>query len=292
MARTPLKPAPVPAAPPEPTTPSPTDSLALDPANASQDFDALRPALDALDSQRLRAPTFALRDGAVAGLSVAAFALGPVVWPGFEALARAGLFRLELLKDLPRRARALWYARHKVETLLGTRSEVRVPTGIVAEAQRVRERMLKVLGFFFDEGSTVGTLLAHIRRGTGYHDLADDLTALAQLYETHKTRIARLPEQFLPADRDDAQRLATAILSVLADDQGAELRRWTDLQARTVTHFLEAYEEVLDAGRYLLRHDPAAETRFPSVYSLGRGAPAKVSPPAAPAPAPTPDPAG
>jgi hypothetical protein len=75
--------------------------------------------------------------------------------------------------------------------------------------------------------------------------------------------------RYKATDREDAGRLAQAIHQVLGDGQHSDARYWTDYLARAWSLLVITYDEVSATGRWLFRHEDG-ETRFPSLYAIGR----------------------
>jgi hypothetical protein len=190
--------------------------------------------------------------------------------PRLEGLARLGEFELANLELLPDLARAAYYVRHKLEQNEAVASSAMLPLDLATLGQEQRVRMLKVLGFFFDEDPAVGPRLAYIRKGTGYSDLADDLLALSELYRRHRKELAGTARHYRTSDEKDAANTAAEIIRRLRGEAegSAEL---ADLARRAGVLLLRAYDEVAAAARFLCRAEPDAEALFPSLFAIGRG---------------------
>jgi hypothetical protein len=199
-----------------------------------------------------------------------------------DEIARAGLKerlgRLEAMgeldpdhaKSLADLARAAWYVRHRLDEAAALTGEARVSSAVVEGAAALRATMLRVLAFHFDEDPAVSAQLAYIRKGAGHHDLADDLTGLAALYKQHQGTLRGTPRYYQAQDAERAQKLADAILAELGQDKGSGVAAWADLQRRVALLLERAYDELASAARYLLRHDPSAEARFPKLHAVAR----------------------
>lgn len=188
------------------------------------------------------------------------------------ALAKVGVIDLALIDDLPAVAWATWYVRHRLLQASATHSEAALPISLVEEAQSVRRRMLRVLDYHLDGDEEGMTLLAKIRSGSGYLDLADDLMALADRYAMYKAILAGDKKSYRKADEKLARDLAKKIIDELGTVVTPDEQRWKDLQARAFTLLLPHYDETMRVGRFLF-HKQGGEKLFPSLYSAVRSAP-------------------
>jgi hypothetical protein len=135
--------------------------------------------------------------------------------PRLQKLAAIGEFSAQELQDLPDLAHAAWYICHRQDEQAALSSEARLSAALAETGARLRARMLRVLDFHFEDDPDVGPTLAYIRRGSGYHDLADDLTGLATLYGRHKGSLHGTPAHYHPGDEKEALAAAARILTEL-----------------------------------------------------------------------------
>lgn len=252
--------------------------------DTGSEWEAARAEAEALPRAAIRQPSAAVRQAATLGLSVARRVQASGEREALARLAASGHFDPAEVERLARFAAALLYVRAQLERS-PARSGATVPAALVRESEATRARMLKVLGFYFDDDPETGRALARIRQGSGHADLAGDLVALASLYREHRARIAQTPEHYRAADVDAATSLAGRIYALLSADDATAV--WSERQARVWTVFARAYEEVSAAGRYVFRRDADVEARFPALHSVNtapRRAP-KPEKPDAPKPA-------
>jgi hypothetical protein len=221
--------------------------------------------LDALAPEEIVQPNVPVREAALLGLRVAnAIESDAAMKADFVRLAETPFFQERFLHELPLAARALLYLRAHVDS-------ERAPSGalspeLLAQAKELHTRMLKVLAFYFDRESEVGSELVRIRSARGHAGLAGALVSLATLYDTHRDRLVKTPEHYHATDAQEALVIAEAIVAHLtAPDSSA---RWGELQAPLWTLFVNAYEEVCAAGRFIYRHDRNRDVRFPALVSL------------------------
>jgi hypothetical protein len=151
----------------------------------------------------------------------------------------------------------------------------------------VERRMQDLVEYKFKKDPEIAPLLALLRPGTGYRDLAADLIGYAGIYVRRASEVASDTTNYRSTDVADAHRLAGEILSHLSASISPKARAAYDMLQRAWTHLLQVYSEVSEAGRWLLRYDPRREERFPSLFAAGRpggGRPPKKAKPYAAAP--------
>lgn len=260
------------------------DALPAD-ADAEAAWMAAKPEAEQLADDALEHPSVTVREAAILGMTVARRAHTPAERAEFQKLIAARLLDEGHYAKLSRYASALFFVRAQVERA-PTESTVQVPTDVIDKGDEVRRRMLKVLGFYFDETTAVGAKLAKIRPGNGYADLSGDLITLATLYRDHRARIEHTPEFYFATDEAEARRIASDIVTHLSTTDDSPT--WTDAQQRVWTLFRRAYDEVTVAGRYLFRRDPDVSERYPSLHTLNVAARQSAAKPAEPTP-PAPD---
>lgn len=257
--------------------------------DAEADWVFVRAESEALSPDVLEHPSVTVREAAILGMTVARRAHAPAERAEFEKLITPKLLDADHYAKLSRYAGALLYVRAMLDRA-PTASTALVPAALVAEGETLRQRMVKVLAFYFVDGTKVGDALAKIRPGNGYADLVGDLVTLATHYHEHRARIERTPEFYFATDEADAKRVAGDIVTHLSNTDAAPT--WTDTQQRVWTLFRRAYDEVAAAGRYLFRKDADVDERFPTLHSLNVAARQSAAKPTEPRPDPAkPDPA-
>ncbi|WP_428266965.1 hypothetical protein [Haliangium sp.] len=262
---------------------------AMDPDAARKAFEALQPHLDAQEDIR-RANTD-LDKAVIMAAALGRMVKQPEVRARFEALP-TDAFDQAYVDRLEPAALATWYvglARKQAEV---SASGGRLPSEAVRVATEVKRRMMRVVGYHLGDDAEVAAELSDIRAGTGYVDLGTDLMRLADLYEAHADELSEDSRHYQDSDADLARRLALAIHQVLGDGRDSDADYWAAYQRRAWSFLLDTYDEVSLAGRWLYRHEDAAE-RFPSLYTIGRrgggGGVAEPEPEPAEPDAPAPD---
>jgi len=240
-----------------------------DNTRAEAAFNALRSRLEAIPADRLDAVRTSPQRTAHVALSVAEHASRPEVRSRFERLAKAGEFDLGHLEVLAEAARAVWYVRQRLETLVAAQGDGQVEAKLYTQATTTRTRMLRVLEYHLGDDPALAARLAAIRGGKGYHDLANDLVSLAELYRLHRGALVEDRRHYRADDEAEAALMAAEINRQAGGGAAAEVERWTDLQLRAGSLLRQAYEEVRRAGQFLF-YSEDAETRFPSLFGAAR----------------------
>lgn len=114
-----------------------------------------------------------------------------------------------------------------------------------------------------------------IREGAGYQDLANDLEALADIYQRPAVRLV-LPQDRKHYDEHDvpsARDLAKAIFGGLGLGRESDAKRWAALGQRAWTLLLSDYEEHRATGMFLFRKLENADETYPSLVTAARRSP-------------------
>jgi hypothetical protein len=238
----------------------------MDPSKAALAFEEMSPLLRTQTESR-RANTD-INKAVVVAASVGRMVKQPEMRAEFAALP-ATRFDVQHVDRLESAALATWHASLALRNATALTSGAKIPDTVVAEATDLKQTMMKVLDYYLGQSTDVYNILADIRGGTGYVDLASDLARLAELYQIHAPVLAVDTVRYKATDREDAGRLAQAIHQVLGDGQHSDARYWTDYLARAWSLLVITYDEVSATGRWLFRHEDG-ETRFPSLYAIGR----------------------
>jgi hypothetical protein len=237
----------------------------MDPAKARLAFAEVLPVLDAHTDIR-RANTD-MNKAAVVAAAVGRLVKQDAMRAVFATLP-AARFDIQHVDRLESIALATWHA------LLCLRNAATLTTGAkipenVADATALKHTMMKVLDYYLGHLPDVSKLLADIREGTGYVDLASDLARLSELYVTYAPILAVDTMRYKATDAEEAGRLSGAIHQVLGDGRHSDAHYWTDYVARAWSLLVITYEEVSAAGSWLFRHENG-EALFPSLYAIGR----------------------
>ncbi|MFO0618096.1 MAG: hypothetical protein U0414_36225 [Polyangiaceae bacterium] len=159
-------------------------------------------------------------------------------------------------------AQALFYVETRARTKAATASNVQVSVALVNEGVELRERMLRVLGYWFQDDPTMAAELANIRIGSGYMDLASDLARLATHYTQHLAVISQDKKHYNANDHIRARGIAKEIFAAL---QGATDNAIVDLRNRAFTKLLQVYSRLKAAGEFIFADSPMDLALFPAL---------------------------
>jgi hypothetical protein len=197
-------------------------------------------------------------------------------------------FDIEWVELVEPAARAVGYVQSQLELAQTTVNKVKLPPALVTEGYTVRERMLKVVSYYFEDDPELGPQVAFITSGKGYLDLHNDLVQLATLYHDYDDTIKDDKKHYRPTDEADAFRLAAAMEEQFEAQTHLQFKALQDQLLRAWTLLNEAWDEVCASGRFLYRKRPEECARFQSsAHALGRRS-AKSAPATAPITPPTP----
>ncbi|HEX2574101.1 MAG TPA: hypothetical protein VH877_31435 [Polyangia bacterium] len=191
---------------PEPTTTPPSAADTIDPALGKADLERLMPRILAVPRERAVLPRIDIAAAAIHAVSIGRQVKQPELYARFASLP-AREFDIRHVDDLESLARATWYARVEQDTADATSREAKLPVDLVDLATAVKERMLKCAAYYFD-GTPLQKEVDDIRSGTGYRDLASDLSRLARLYVDHAAVLSGDTKNYRASDAADAARLA------------------------------------------------------------------------------------
>jgi hypothetical protein len=252
---------------------SPSNSFHPQPSEAEAAFLALQSEIEALREPQ-RAQIDVQRASAIAH-SVVTRDQEPARLSHLERLAEVELYDLALPERVAQLARATWFVRQRQLGLVALSSAASVPPDVLRDAQLRRRTMLKVLEHWFDDDAGIAAEVAVIREGAGYQDLANDLEALADIYQRPAVH-AGIAEDRKHYDRNDARSaraLAKAIFAGLGLGRENDAQRWASLCSRAWTLLLQSYDEHRAAGIFLFRDlEDVAET-YPSLVTAARRSP-------------------
>jgi len=256
-----------------------------DPAAAKALVEALLPRLMALPADELLVPRLDVRAAALAALGVYTFATqSRPLYQRFEKLASIGEFELRNLEDLKALSFGVLYAYSQAEAAGSFKSDARVPVELIQEGMALEARMQELCEYKFKRDPQIAPLVAGLRPGSGYRDLAGDLNGYADIYELRPAEVSSDSTNYRPTDVKEARRIAGEILSHLSLALSPQARAAYELLQRLWTLLLEVYFEVREVGRSLLRHDAKVDEWFPSLFAAGRAGRPRKKKPAEPVP--------
>lgn len=206
-------------------------------------FLELRPLIDAVPKERAITPYFSARDAATVSLRL--FEAAAPHRELFVALDVHSPGVLGALIDLPKLARAYRYISSQLAAAQNDEGQARVPEVLVTEADALRSTMTRVLTYNFDEDPQIVTALDRIRQGLGHRDRADDLEALAMLYELNADTLAHDKVHYNPRHLVRARELSVQIGDLLDRANNGTAGEWARLRAKAAPLLLENYDRVM-----------------------------------------------
>lgn len=258
----------------------------FDAATGKASFDKIRTTLQSLPADALMQPNLDLQSAALAALVLVDRARQGERAARFALLPDA-LFPKSSLDDLEHAAHAASHVEIESTREETASTGAKVDLALVQEASALRERMLKTADYNLGHVEEVGRELADIRQGTGYLDLANDLSRLAVVYAASKSELASDKRHYDVADAGLAAALAQRIrgeLRASASRSGA----FAELRPRAFTELTRLYNEVRAAAQFVFRAQPDVLAEFPSLRaSTAALAPARRAKKSPEPPAPT-----
>ncbi|MFS8066924.1 MAG: hypothetical protein ACMG6S_11185 [Byssovorax sp.] len=257
---------------------------AYDPTVAAALLKTFRPRLDAIADGDLLVPRVDVRASALAALGVYAFVTqADALHERFQRQHSIGELDIDTLEGLKAAAFIVFYTHAQAEAAGAFETDAKVPASVIQEGMKIEGRMQELCEYKFKREPTIAPLLAVLRPGTSYRDLAGDLLGYADIYEMSPAKVAEDTTNYLPTDVADARRVAGEILAHLAASMSPKARDAYALLQRAWTLLVQTYFEVQEVGKCLLRRDPKRDDWFPSLYAAGRsGRPRKKNDEAAP----------
>lgn len=235
-------------------------------------FERVEPALRDLAADAVEHVSLDLQKAAVAALKLDAVVKREEIRARFDELPST-VFEAKHLNTLHDLAWASWYARSELLAARARARDAQVPLALLEEATETKQRMMKIAEYHLGDDPVAGAEVDSIRLGTGYLDLASDLTRLAVLFETNVETVEQDSKHYRADDVATARRLASGIIETLAEEDDGE---WEDLNARVYTMLRRAYDEIRDTGHYLFRRSPE-RNEFPSLFTVARRRPRRAT---------------
>ncbi len=216
-----------------------------------------------------------------AALGVAGFIADPGIHARFARLPAAEL-DIAHVDGLGATCFAMLYALGEARAACALVTESKVSPEIQAESVEVEKRMQAVCEYQLSDDPEIKPELDRLRPGMGNRDTANDLLGYARIYDLRPDVVKADTKNYRRDDAAKARDLAGKIIQALSTAMTPRARVAHERYARVWTLLDRGYNEVRFAGLWLLRNDPQAEQRFPSLFSAGRptqGRPKKVTAP-------------
>jgi hypothetical protein len=198
------------------------------------------------------------------------------VAPRVARLASIGEVSVDLLTDAESVAWAAVYVRRKQLETAALHSAARVDAEVDASTKALRETMLRVLAYHLGHDAGVSARLEGIRGGSGYLDRANDLEALAELYEAHAATLAVDTVYYRAADAARAREAAERLYRVVGVEAEGEAAAWTARAAKLWPEVTRVEAALRRVGLFLL---PGAEGEkaFGSLVGSARARPQRAA---------------
>jgi hypothetical protein len=238
----------------------------INPDSAAQAFQNLLPLLDA--QTEVKRSNTSMEKVIVHVASVGRMVMQPEVRGRFATLP-VSEFDQQHVERLQPTALAAWHTLVSRDSASVQSSGAKIAEIDFEQGKEYRSRMSKVIGYHVGHLDEVAAELEDILGGTGYLDMAKDLTRLYTMYQVYEPELRGDTRHYRPEDAENAGRLAQAILQVLGDGRDTDARYWSDYTTRAWSLMVVTYGEVSAAGRWLFRRENG-EARFPSLYTIGR----------------------
>lgn len=114
----------------------------------------------------------------------------------------------------------------------------------------------------FRENEAAQAVLADIRSGTGRRDDAEDVVRLVGLYRQYGVRTSDITDAYL----DAAEERATAQINYLRSSNPDTTGSFADIRRRAYTHWVELYNIIVRAGRYVTKDPEQGAALFPGAH--------------------------
>lgn len=244
---------------------------AYDPAAAASFLVAFRSRLDAIQAADLLVPRLDIRAAALAALGVYAFVtqVAPL-HARFQKQDSIGEFDIASIEGLKAASFLVFFTHAQAEAAGAFATDTKVPADLMQEGLEVEARMQELCEYKFKRDTRIAPLLALLRPGSGYRDLAGDLLGYADIYVMRPKQVASDETNYRATDVADARRIAGEIMAHLAAAMTPKAREAYELMQRAWTLLVQTYFEVQEVGTCLLRRDPKRDEWFPSLYAAGR----------------------
>jgi len=242
---------------------NPTNTTNIDPKHADEQLAGLKDTLLALDAKTLVPIRLDLLGVVTRALEV--FAVAREDRGLFESTFKS--FPLDLIDNLETFALALWAAETQYRRLEAQNKATmtRPDAQLLEECRALKSELLTAAAYTWRHDDIVKELLADIRRGTGFVDLADDLNRISDLYSA-RWSYANGKSEVTKDDVSRASELSTTLLKAVASRETDEVTKWADLRRRAWTNLSHSYDEIRIGATYIHRNDPSRLAAYPSFY--------------------------
>jgi hypothetical protein len=181
----------------------------------------------------------------------------------FSATFTPAGFDAEALADFPLRTASLWYVDVQLGQALNPKTGM--PEEIISVAKPLHTKLARAAKYLWESDAVLGPVVADIRQGSGYLDMAGDLTRYAVLFDDHWKDIEGRCD-VVQDDTASAKKLSTLMLQSLTATPIGTVDELKDLRNRAGEYLRRGAEDIRDAAEYVFRKDPSAFSRYPSLH--------------------------
>lgn len=132
---------------------------------------------------------------------------------------------------------------------------------LIEQATVVKKRMIKTIEYNLENVDSVRREVDDIKLGTGYLDLAKDLTRLANVYEGHGKALAQDKVNYRATDMAEARAQADEIRKQYRASKSKE-RDFDKLRPKAYAEISRLYNELREAAQFAYRKKPEISDEF------------------------------
>jgi len=221
-------------------------------------------------------PNVGLQQAGAVVLGWVARLRGDDLAPRVVRLTEIGEVSPDLLSEAEQVAWAAVHVRRKQLEAVVLHSSARIDDALDTSSRALREKMLRVLTYHFGHEVEVADKLAAIREGSGHLDRANDLEALAELYEARTAALAVDTVFYDAGDAARAREGAASLYRAVGANAGNEAAAWTARAAKLWPEVTRVEAALRRLGVFLL---PGVEGErvFPSLVGSVRARPQRTA---------------
>jgi hypothetical protein len=186
----------------------------------------------------------------------------------FDAVIVAGGLGVRDDQDLVDRARALWQADVNLRNAEAGTTDLQQ---LLAEATSRRRVLLQAAVYLWEHDPTLAEKVQAIRAGRGHLDTADDLVALASLFQDHWEE-AQAKTRVREQDLERATEVANLLIEALRRSSSEEKGSLRSLRQRAAYYAMTGVETVRLAAALVFRQEPERLEDYPSFHKRGKPA--------------------
>ncbi len=223
-------------------------------------YNDIRDTLAAVPEAKIAGLNIDLAQAAMAGLVLVDRANEDGIAEKIAKLAPE-FIEVDLIANLETACLAAQYIEDRAATEEATTQTVKVDAVVFDRATQVKGRMIKCLSYIMEGTKSVEDEIADIKLGTGYLDLASDLTRLAALYVLHAKLISKDPKNYRDTDLAQARADADEVRAQYraSKTQSAE---WDRLRPRAYVEIVRLYNELRDTVHFVYRKQAEVKDEF------------------------------